>query len=184
MEQEYEKTLVETLTMLVKPLVNELEITVNREGEQFRVNVNTDRNELLVGHRGENIKAIQHITRVIVHIKFPQDRTHFMIDVGEFKKTRESLINSAIPEITRSEVIEQGNTIVLVGLNGYERKLVHNLVNEVNGLDTNSIGEGSERKLMIRPTEDSSGISSMDNAKFIDIEDYRENQEENSDEEK
>ncbi|NJL96880.1 KH domain-containing protein [Candidatus Gracilibacteria bacterium] len=173
MEQEYEKVLVDTLRMLVEPLVEDLTITVSREGDQYRVNVNSDKNELLVGHRGENIKAIQHITRVIVHIKFPDNKTHFLIDVGEFKKVRESLINSVVPEIAKTEVIEKGSSIILVKLNGYERKMVHNLLDEIKGVETTSIGEGSERKLMIRPTEDSAGVSSVENAIFIDIEDYK-----------
>lgn len=170
MEIDYKQQLIDTLTLLTDPLVENLEITVNKEGDQWRVNINSDQNEMLVGHKGEHIKAIQHVTRVLMHRKFPEDRTHFMIDVGEFRKNRESIIKSKVSMLAQFEVIDQGMTVILMNFNGYERKLVHDILTDIDGLETTSIGDDNSRKLIIRPTSEV-GAKGLDHAKILDISD-------------
>jgi spoIIIJ-associated protein len=176
METDYEKFLIQTIKTITGSLAPNLKINLTKEGDQYRINIDSDINELLVGHRGENIKAIQHVIRVIVHKNYPEDKTHFLLDVGEYKKNRESLINKIIPIIAQKEIIEMGNSVILTGLNGYERKLIHTLLVDVKGVITSSVGEESSRKLIIRPSEDSAGLSSMESSKIIDIEKYNTDQ--------
>jgi spoIIIJ-associated protein len=178
MQLQFQDQLKQILLQLIEPMTTSLEISITKEGEQWRVIVNTDQNELLVGYRGENIKAIQHIARVMVHKKFPDDRTHFMIDIGEYKKTRENLISSKITNIAEIEVLEKGKTLILTNLNSYERRIVHNLLNEIKGIETTSVGEELNRKLIIRPTTgEIMATTGMDNALILDIESLEKNPE-------
>jgi spoIIIJ-associated protein len=170
MKEEFEQQLYEILKLLVEPIAANPIITVVREGDQWRVTINSDQNDLLVGYKGENIKAIQHITRVVIHKKFPDDRTHFLIDIGEYKRSREHVITGKITNLAEKEVLELGKTLILTGLTGYERKIVHSLLADIAGLETTSVGESDNRKLLIRPTSgDLSGSTGMDSAMVINL---------------
>lgn len=171
MQQEYQEQLHSILKLLIEPISSNPTIKISREGEQWRVVVNTDQNELLVGYKGENIKAIQHITRVIIHKKFPEDRTHFLIDIGEYKRSRETTLNATMVNFAEKEVLEKGKTVILSGLTSYERRIVHNLLTEIRGIETTSIGDEGSRKLIIRPTsgEIMAGMG-MENSIILSIE--------------
>lgn len=173
MEIEFKQKLIDTLTLLAGPMVDNLTIGVEKEGDQWRVNINSDQNEILVGHKGEHIKAIQHVARVLVHRYFPDDRTHFLIDVGEFRRNREKILKQKIITVAQNQVIAGGTTVILMNLNGYERKLVHDILADVDGLETTSIGEDDKRKLIIRPTSEV-GSKGLDQATILDIKDLEE----------
>ena len=170
MKKEFENQLHTILKLLVEPIAVDPVIKITQEGDQWRVNINSDHNDLLVGYKGENVKAIQHITRVIIHKKFPEDKTHFIIDIGEYKRSREHIITSKITNLAEKKVYELGKTLILTGLSGYERKIIHGLLSEIIGIETTSVGEIDNRKLLIRPTngEITAGMG-MDNAVVIDI---------------
>jgi spoIIIJ-associated protein len=170
MIEEFKTQLSTILHLMVDPIVENAIISINLEGEQWRININSEQNELLVGYRGETIKSIQHVTRVLVHKAFPNDRTHFLIDVGEYKKSREHIINGKISTIAQREVLEGGKTVILLGLSSYERLIIHKLIAETSGIETQSVGEGDERNLIIRPTSgDISTMGGMENALVINI---------------
>jgi spoIIIJ-associated protein len=170
MDTTFQEELHAVLKLLIEPIAAEPNIQISKEGDQWRVNVNTDQNDLLVGYKGENIKAIQHVTRVLIHKKFPDNRTHFLIDVGKYRKSREHVLNATIQNMADKDVLEQGKTIIITGLTSYERRMVHNLLTEIKGLETTSIGEEGTRKLIIRPTQgEIVGSMGMDNAIIVSI---------------
>jgi spoIIIJ-associated protein len=170
MQQEYQDQLYTVIKLLIEPISANPNIKVRKEGDQWRVVVDTDQNELLVGYKGENIKAIQHITRVIIHKMFPEDRTHFLIDIGEYKKSREQALNSTMIRFGQEEVLEKGKTVILSGLTSYERRIVHNILSEVDGIETSSIGDEGNRKLIIRPTRgELMGGMGMENSIILPI---------------
>jgi spoIIIJ-associated protein len=170
MKEEFEQQLQIILKLLIDPIAPGHITKITPEGDQWRVNINSDHNDLLVGYKGENVKAIQHIARVIIHKKFPEDKTHFLIDIGEYKRSREHIITSKITNLAEKEVYELGKTLILTGLSGYERKIIHGLLGEFTGIETTSVGESDNRKLLIRPTsgELSAGMG-IDSAIVIDI---------------
>jgi predicted RNA-binding protein Jag len=170
MKSEFEQQLHDILKLLIEPIAPNHKISISQEGDQWRVTINSDHNDLLVGFKGENVKAIQHVTRVIIHKMFPEDKTHFMIDIGQYKRSRELVITSKIVNLAEKEVNELGKTLILTGLSGYERKIIHGLLGEIKGLETTTVGEPDNRKLLIRPTRgELSATTGMDNAVIIDI---------------
>ena len=170
MNEDFKNQLQEVIKLLVEPIAPNPFISISHEGEQWRIIINSNKNDLLVGYKGENIKAIQHVVRVIVHKKFPEDHTHFLIDVGTYKRSREQLITSKITNLAEKEVLELGKTIILTGLSGYERKIIHGLLSDIRGIETISVGESDNRKLLVRPTTgDLSSTTGMESAIVINI---------------
>ena len=160
---------IDSLLHLLLDSITKLEsATYTKENNQWRIVLNATNNDILLENNGEIIKAVQHIIRVLVHVKFPSDRTHFFLDVGNYRKNREKIISVSIPTLAEVEVIGKGKTIIILNMTGYERMQVHQILSDVKGLETTSVGEPNNRKLMVLPTSDI-GMASQDDAIVFDI---------------
>jgi spoIIIJ-associated protein len=157
------------INLILFPFYNKkTECEIEREGDQWRINLKIDEYEMFIENNSEILKAIQHYLRVSIHKKFPEDRTHFILDIGMYRQKRENILKEKIRSVAEEKVLQEGTTLILINLSSYERKVVHNLLVEVDGLETTSVGQGSHRKLIIRPTSEV-GSKGMDEAKVIDI---------------
>jgi len=165
----YQQFIVNLLKNLIEPIIHQnLEVSFQKEGDQWRLNLQSKNLQKLVVENKDLIPAIQHILRVIVAKNFPGDRTHFILDVDSLRKYREEYIRKFVYDLAEREVATQGNTVILLHLTSYERRLVHQMLAEVRGLETVSVGSGSGRRLIIRPTSDT-GAKNIDQARVIDI---------------
>jgi predicted RNA-binding protein Jag len=169
MDQEYQDLLQKLIISITTPLIKE-EVKLNflKEGDQWRVNLTTAKESELIGEHKEILNSIQHITRVAMSKKFPGDRTHFILDINRFRLNREEFLNKTLMSLADSYVLKGGQTLILLHLSSYERRLIHQMMTEVSGLETISVGSGHDRRLIIRPTSDTGSIG-MDKAKVIDV---------------
>jgi spoIIIJ-associated protein len=169
MPNEFKECVLKFIQLLVFPVLSaDFTTEIEKEGDQWRFNILSEKSDVIVGIEGELLRSIQHLIRVLVHRKFPSDRTHFLIDVNNYRKNREYAISTKIPDIAMSEVLNKGNTVILVGMSGYERLKVHTILSEIKGLKTSSVGPEDNRKLLIMPTSET-GSGSMDSAKIVHI---------------
>jgi len=171
MPQETQQLMNDILAPLFAALQLPFQIEYIDEGHQWRLNIQVDseKEAILIGNGHEVLDSLQHFTRVALHKKLPTDFTHFILDVNNIRSRREHVITSVIPQIAKKDVQNEGHTIILVGLSGYERRLIHQDLVEVSSLETTSVGPRFNRKLIIRPTTDT-GSRGIDNAKIYEIE--------------
>jgi spoIIIJ-associated protein len=168
MDQSIQDIVQKILDLLITPICGEYKAEFVREGEQWRINLTGENTKNLLGFKGEVLNSVQHLVRVLVHQRLPKDRTHFILDVDMSRSRREKFINEEIPNMAKLEVLAQGMTIIIKNLSSYERRLIHQMLQEVEGLETMSVGEGNNRKLLIRPTSDTGSLG-IDNSKIVDI---------------
>jgi spoIIIJ-associated protein len=103
---------------------------------------------LLIGRHGATLDAIQELTRMVVGRKL-DERCRIIVDVEDYRKRQEErMIERALRAARR--VLETGDEQVLDPMNPYERKLVHDAVAELGGLETSSRGEEPNRSVVIR----------------------------------
>jgi len=165
----YQQFIASLLKNLIEPIIHQsLEISFQKEGDQWRLNLQSRTLQKVVVENKDLIPALQHILRVVVAKNFPGDRTHFILDIDGLRKHREEYLNKFVYNLAEREVANQGHTIILLNLTSYERRMVHQMLAEVRGLETVSVGSGSGRRLIIRPTSDT-GAKNIDQAKVIDI---------------
>ena len=103
---------------------------------------------LLIGRHGATLEAIQELTRMVVGRRLDQ-RVRVIVDVEDYRKRREERMIERALEAARS-VLETGQEQVLDPMNPYERKLVHDAVADLGGLETSSRGEEPDRAVVIR----------------------------------
>ena len=106
---------------------------------------------LLIGRRGETLRALQLLVRTIVGRKLGTN-LNFTVDVeGYDDRRRQSLSNLA--ERVASRVIKTGRSIELEPMSARERRIVHISLADQKGIQTESSGEGKDRRVVIQPSQ-------------------------------
>ncbi len=145
-----------TRELLEKMTFQDFEISVaeekNADGENLIANVETAESNLLIGQYGTTLKAFQHIVRLMVR-RQTEDKFKFLLDVnGYLRQKTESL--SKIARDAARQAISERKSVVLRPMSAYERRLVHLELDGNENIRTESIGEGENRKVVIKPVGD------------------------------
>lgn len=103
---------------------------------------------LLIGKHGQTLDAIQEIARVVVGRRL-DERIRVIVDVEDYRKRRKARLEERAGEIAR-RVAQTGKEEELQPMNPYERKIVHDAVAAVPGVESLSRGEEPNRYVVIR----------------------------------
>lgn len=103
----------------------------------------------LIGRKGETLAAIQHLVRLMVN-KVVQKRVHLMVDVEGYKARREDALRKLALRIA-DQATRRRRRIALEPMNAYERRIIHVTLRNHPTVVTESVGEGSRRKVTILP---------------------------------
>lgn len=128
----------------------ECEILLNEES--YNVTLVSDNNAILIGKEGKTLSAIQTILRQAIKQE-ASINLKINVDVGNYKLNKMKNIEYEVKKIAL-EVQKSKLDVSLDPMNSYERRLVHNLINEYSNLTTESIGEGKDRHVIIKYVEE------------------------------
>ena len=143
-------------------------VTIKQEGAQYRLIVGVENGEIFKKYNYDFLYCMQYYLRVVTHKKFPQDKTHFLLDINNMRSNRETAITSVIPDMVVKEVVEGGVPLILIGLSSYERKLLHTKYVGIKGVNTRSVGEIPNRRFVIEPTSEV-GVAGLESGKVVEI---------------
>jgi spoIIIJ-associated protein len=103
---------------------------------------------LLIGKHGHTVDALQELLRGHVQ-RATGTRCVVQVDVEDYRKRRRSRIVQRAGEVAR-RVRKSGRPESLEPMSAYERKIVHDTVGALGGLETASEGEEPQRRVVIR----------------------------------
>jgi spoIIIJ-associated protein len=103
----------------------------------------------LIGRKGETLAAIQHLVRLMVN-KVVQRRVHLLVDIEGYKVRRESALKKLALRIA-DQAARRGRRIALEPMSAYERRIIHVTLRNHPAVSTESVGEGTRRKVTICP---------------------------------
>ena len=112
------------------------------------LSVSTNDSALLIGKRGESLKALQGIVNTIYRHNNP-DAGFVGIDVEGYKKERVEKVQALAQEMAQ-KAIDTGEEQHLKPMNSFERRSIHTLLSEDPNIVTDSEGEGLSRHIVIR----------------------------------
>ena len=104
---------------------------------------------LLIGRHGQTLEALQELTRVVVGQRTGM-RARIVVDVEDYRRRQRSRLEAKAREVA-DRVGRSGHAEELEPMNPFERKLVHDAVAAVPGVQSGSQGEEPERRVVIRP---------------------------------
>jgi spoIIIJ-associated protein len=112
-----------------------------------RFNIAGDEAELLVRHRGEPLKAVQHVVDMAYGRSLPDDQRVF-VDALEYRKGKDVELRQ-MAKLLAEKTKQTGLDQQLGPLNPYERRIVHLAVAEVSGVTTESVGDAFSKTVLI-----------------------------------
>ncbi|MDQ6653252.1 MAG: hypothetical protein M3Y84_10960 [Acidobacteriota bacterium] len=129
-----------------------LEVTVKESTSECLLDLSGPDAELLQAEGGELLQALQHLVNQAFGRSLPEGE-RLICDVQGFRATREAELR-AMAKIAAERVRTTRTPFVFGEMNSNERRIIHLTLAECDDLATESIGEGSARKLRValKPT--------------------------------
>jgi len=150
----------EVTKRLVEELLNNLSVKANIEVEEDKENdvlkVKIDSKEetgLLIGKRGETLFSLQHILSSLIKQELGE-WVRIVVNVGDWREKQEDYLVSLAKQ-TADRVVESGLSQQLYNLNSSQRRVVHLTLSEYKDIETESLGEGEDRYMVIRKKDSS-----------------------------
>lgn len=123
---------------------------VAEEENQVLVGVTVPNPAGLIGFRGRNLAAIQLVLSLIVKNKLGE-WVRVLLDINNYRQEqKERLTNMAISLAEKAKAT--GKEVVMANMSSYERRLCHMALVEIEGITSDSEGEGEDRHIVIKPT--------------------------------
>ena len=145
--EDYEQEIVDFVTTLLVKMgfPGSVEISYRKEGKLGLENI-SKHSSIIIGRKGKNLDAIQLIANVVAgklheEIKVVVDSENYRI------RHEEQLVRLAYK--TAEQVRLNGRSRLLEPMNPFERRLIHTALNEFEGVQTKSEGEGLYKQVRI-----------------------------------
>jgi len=139
--------IVEFLNRLTAALEIACTVDVEETADGPRLNLSGEQAELLVRHRGEPLKALQHVIDMSFGRSLGDERRIF-VDALEYRKGKDIELRR-MAKFLAEKAKQTGLDQQLGPLNPYERRLVHIAVSEVPGVATESVGDAFTKTVLI-----------------------------------
>ena len=122
----------------------------NLDDETVELAVNGEELGLLVGPRGSTLAALQDLTRTVVQSNFSARTDRILVDVAQYRERRVAALQRWVAGIAE-EVKASGEERALEPMSPADRKVIHDAINDIEGLATRSEGEDARRYVVIEP---------------------------------
>ncbi len=142
----------------VRQVIRDMDIYADAELKQadgekrdYSINIFGEDAGVLIGHHGETLDALQHLTNLAANRRTEDDDpgyTRLTLDVEDYRVKREETLRR-LARRTAERALRTGVNVTLEPMSPYERRIIHSEVQGIDGVTTNSIGEDSSRRVMI-----------------------------------
>jgi spoIIIJ-associated protein len=102
----------------------------------------------LIGFRGRNLASIQLILSMMIRTKVDEE-VRILLDVNNYRNEQKERLERMVKSLAE-KVIQTGNPVNMVNMSSYERRLCHMTAAEIEGIETESEGEGEERHIVMK----------------------------------
>lgn len=108
---------------------------------------------ILIGRNGETLASLQLILNLIASRQMGEGSKRVVVDVSSWRKSKEEELASKAASWAE-KVLETKESMELNPMPAWQRRIVHMAVEETEGVKSESIGEGPERRLVISPASE------------------------------
>src|SRR5918996_4205953 len=138
--------IVEFLNRFTSALGITTPVDVEETPDGPRLNLSGEEAELLVRHRGEPLKALQHVVDMAFGRSL-EDEKRVFVDALEYRKGKDIELRR-MARFLAEKAKQTGIDQQLGPLNPYERRIVHMAVAEVPGVATESVGDAFAKTVL------------------------------------
>jgi spoIIIJ-associated protein len=139
----------EALEKIISSIVDDTTVTVETKSDNLTLKVEGGNSALLIGKHGRTLDALQYVVQRIVH-KQKRTRLRISIDVEGYRDRRKASLTQLALRLG-DKVKRSGRPATINPMNAYDRRIVHVALKDNAAVKTQSMGNGTFRKLVIYP---------------------------------
>ena len=132
-------------------------VEVGEKEETVVVDVWGDDVAILIGRGGSTLDALQYLVNVSCR-RTGEITKKIVVDVEGYRKRRKAKLEKQVEQLAQ-KAISENKTVELDPMNASERKIVHIALRKIDGVWTESTGEGPERHVVVHPSDENMGRS-------------------------
>lgn len=148
-EKSTEKIIEDLVSELFDKLGIKEEFEVKDQEDLVEIKVSSDEPGLIIGHHGDTLDSLQLVISLMLAKKLGAYK-RVTLEVGDYKKNRSDYLKN-LAEQTKERVLSEQREIFLPNLKPWERREVHLFLQDDNEVVSESVGEGRERTLVVKP---------------------------------
>jgi len=142
----------DTIQTFLKPIFDKMgisaEMDIEYREDSILIKLSGDNIGIVIGRRGETLDALQYLLSLVIN-KNTEQYTRVVLDVADYRSKREETLQRLARRVA-DKVAKTRRSITLEPMNPYERRIIHSTLQEYKNIDTQSIGEEPNRKVVIR----------------------------------
>ena len=127
----------------------EVDIDIEDDGLHCDLNCSADDGGLLIGRHGATLDALQYLTLRVLQAE-GQPRMRITLDVAGYRTRREKTLRQLAQSVA-AKVLDTGKPYHFEPMSAMERRVVHMTILDIDGLATESEGEGRRRHVVVFP---------------------------------
>lgn len=117
--------------------------------EVINLDVEISSPQILIGEKGQTLFEIQKLLKIILNKKI-QKVFYLNLDINNYKKKKEDYLKDLSKSVA-DDVSVNKKEKALLPMSSYERKIIHTEISKRNDVIAESIGDGLERRIIIKP---------------------------------
>jgi len=121
---------------------------VSEEDGRIFANIFVDEPRQLIGERGKNLNAVQHLIRLMARKKYGEG-VIVDVDINGYKIKRAELLRDMATS-ARQKVLKENRDVEMEPMNAFDRRVVHSTLGEYDDVETESVGEGFDRRVVVK----------------------------------
>lgn len=144
---------------MVETLVRNLGLDVdvnldNKDMKNRRISITGDAAGVLIGHHGETLDSLQYLANLTANTIEGNDKKYskITVDVENYRGKREETLRGLARRMA-NRVLKSGRQVTLEPMNPYERRIIHSEIQNIDGVETYSVGADDNRKVVISPAK-------------------------------
>ena len=141
---------VEFVKTTLKNMNIEAEVVVSDTELGKKIDVLGEGAGVLIGHHGETLDSFQHLTNLAANRTENKKNSipKISVDIESYRAKREETLRALARKMAH-RVVKYKRSVMLEPMNPYERRIIHAELQSFAGVNTNSIGSESNRKVVI-----------------------------------
>ena len=139
--------IIHFLNGIFKGINIDVNMNVEKNDDGYNVNVKSEDSGILIGHRGETLEAMQYLTNLCVN-RGKDEFVRVTVDIEGYRKKREETLIRLAGNVSE-KVIKMRRNITLEPMNSYERRVIHSTLQNHPRVETYSVGEDPNRKVVV-----------------------------------
>lgn len=151
--QPLKKTELKQVETIVKELIERLGIAgdfeVIEQDGSLEILLKTEETGIVIGYHGEVLDSLQLVLSLMISQKLGRFQ-RITVEVGDYKKNRSEYLEKLALQI-KEKVVSEGREHAVSSLRPWERRIMHMLLKDDDAVTSESVGEGKERVLIIKP---------------------------------